>query len=82
MPIIRLEAENIIERIHRGAMISYRDIIKKMNAYKDQYPSSEMSDVEAAYLVADEKGVEIDFDAETQLRKIKDDRKRWNKEEK
>ena len=71
MPIIFLEAENVIERIHRGHAISYRNIIKKMDDYKEQYPGSEMSDVEAAYLVADELGVEIDFDAELQLRKIK-----------
>ncbi len=70
MPIISLEAENIIERIHRGYVISYRNIIKKMDSYKNQYPISKMSDIEAAYLVADELGVEIDFDAEAQLHKI------------
>ncbi len=70
MPIISLEAENVIERIHRGCVISYRNIIKKMDSYKKQYPGSEMSDIEAVYLVADELGVKIDFDAEAQIHKI------------
>ena len=70
MPIIFLEAENIIERIHDRGVISYRDIIKKMDAYKEKYPGGEMSDVEAAYLVADELNIEIDFDAELQLQKV------------
>ena len=29
MPIIFLEAENVIDRIHRSSVISYRNIIKK-----------------------------------------------------
>ena len=70
MPIIYLEAERVIERIHKGSILSYRNIIKKMDFYKTKYPGSDMSDVEAAYLVADELGIEIDFDAELQLRKI------------
>ena len=71
MPIIYLEAENVIERIHRSGVISYRNIIKKMDSYKDQYPAGgEMSDIEAVHLVASELGVEIDFEAELQLRKV------------
>ena len=70
MPIIYLEAERIIERIHKGSILSYRNIIKKMDSYKSQHPGSDMSDVEAAYLLADELGIEIDLDAELQLRKI------------
>jgi len=70
MPIIYLEAEQVIERIHKGSILSYRNIIKKMDHYKSQYPGSDMSEVEAAYLVADELGIEIDFEAERQLHKI------------
>lgn len=70
MPIIYLEAERVIERIHKGSILSYRNIIKKMDHYKSQYPGSDMSEVEAAYLVADELGIEIDLEAERQLRKI------------
>ena len=70
MPIIFLEAEHVIERIHRHGVISYRNIIRKMDAYKEQYPGGEMGDVEAAYLVAAELNIEIDFEAELQLEKI------------
>ena len=61
MPIMFLEAENVIERIHSCRMLSYRDIIKKMDAYRVQ--NSGMSDIEAAHLVAAELGVESDFEA-------------------
>lgn len=57
MPIIYLEAENVIERIHRCRVISYRDIIKRMDFYRERYPGGEMSDIEAAYLVATELGL-------------------------
>jgi len=63
MPIIFLEAENVIDRIHRSSVISYRNIIKKMDAYKAQYPGKEMSDIEAAHLVAAELGIKIEFEA-------------------
>ena len=62
IPIIFLEAENVIDRIHRSSVISYRNIIKKMDAYKAQYPGKKMSDIEAAHLVAAELGIEIDFE--------------------
>jgi len=70
MPIIYLEAENIIERIHNCRVLSYRDIIKKMDVYRRQYPGGEMTDIEAAYLVAAELEIEIDFEAEIQTHKI------------
>ena len=70
MPIIFLEVENVIERIHNCRVLSYRDIIKKMDVYKAQYPGGDMSDIEAAYLVAAELEIEIDFEAELQVRKI------------
>ena len=70
MPIIFIEAEDVIERIHRCRVISYRDIIKKMDVYKAQYSGGEMSDIEASYLVAAELEIEIDFEAEVQVRKI------------
>jgi len=70
MPIIFLEAENVIERIHNCRVLSYRDIIKKMDVHRAQYPGGEMSDIEAAYLVAAELEIEIDFEAEVQLRKV------------
>jgi len=60
MPIILLEAENVIDRIHRSSVISYRNIIKKMDAYKAQHPGKEMSDIEAAHLVAAELGIETE----------------------
>jgi len=68
MPVIFLEAENVIDRIHRSAVISYRNIITKMDAYKTQCPGT--SDIEAAYLVAAELEIELDFEAELQVRKI------------
>jgi len=63
VPIIFLEAENVIEKIHNCRVLSYRDIIKKMDAYKAQHPGGEMSDIEAAHLVAAEFGIEIEFEA-------------------
>ena len=68
MPIIFLGAELVIERIHRARVISYRDIIKQIDEFKKEYPGT--SDEEAAYLLANKLGVEIDLDAELQLRKV------------
>lgn len=68
MPIIFLGAELIIERIHRAQIISYRNIIRKMDEIMAEYPG--ISDEEAAHLLADKLGVEIDFEAELQLSKI------------
>ena len=68
MPIIYLGAELVIERIHTSRVISYRDIIKQIDELQKQYLGT--SDEEAAYLLADKLGVEIDLDAELQLRKV------------
>ena len=68
MPIIHLGAELVIERIHRSGVISYRNIIKKLDEIKAEYPGT--SEEEAAYLLADKMNIEIDLDAEVQLRKI------------
>ena len=68
MTIIFLGAELVIERIHRVRIISYRDIIRKMDELIEEYP--DIGDEEAAYLLADKLGVKIDLDAELQLRKV------------
>ena len=68
MPIIFLGAELVIERIHRASVISYRNIIRKMDEILAEYPG--IGDEEAAYLLADKLGVEIDLEAELQLRKV------------
>ena len=68
MPIIFLGAELVIERIHRARVISYRNIIRKMDELISEYPG--ISDEEAAYLLADKLGMEIDLDAELQLSKV------------
>lgn len=68
MPIIFLGAELVIERIHRARVISYRNIIRKMDELISEYPS--IGDEEAAHLLADKLGVKIDLDAELQLSKV------------
>lgn len=68
MPIIFLGAELVIERIHQAQVISYRNIIRKMDEIMAEYPG--IGDEEAAHLLADKLGVEIDLDAELQLNKV------------
>ena len=68
MPIIFLSAELVIERIHRACVISYQNILKKMDELIAEYPG--IGDEEAAHLLANKLGVEIDLDAELQLSKV------------
>jgi len=68
LPLIFLGAELVIERIHQSGVISYRNIIKKIDEIKAEYPGT--SEEDAAHLLADKMGIMIDLDAELQLRKI------------
>ena len=71
MPFIHLGAELVIERIHRSGVISYRNIIRKLDEIKSEYLG--ISEEEAAYILADKMHIEIDLDAELQLRKVQTD---------